>query len=185
MGTLAGIGGQLGQYMAGAGTAGSLASRSLGWGALATGVDVAANTALGIEGFQQGQYRSDTLRQAAGDVRLAGQIEESASKARYTRLGAEQKVAQAANGIQVDSGSAEAVRDSTAAVGAMDAAMIHYNAMREAFGMDVEANLAKRAGRTALIQGAAGAGVSFLSGTRSLGDKWLQYKRNIGGPTYG
>ncbi len=170
---------ELGQNPAwGAGTAQGLAQRSLGYGALATGLDVGANVAAGVEAYNAASYGSKVLREGAGQVRLAGQIEEGEVKSQFTRLEAQQKVAQAANGIDVDSKSAVAVRDATARIGALDAAMVHYNAAREAYGLDTQAALTKRAGTSAAVRGVAGAGLSFLSGSRALGEKWNAYKQS-------
>lgn len=178
MGALSNMGAQAGSMFAGSGSAEELARRSLGWGALATGLDVGANIGAGVEGYMRGKYGASILRSNAQAVRAAGQYEESAAKAGTTRTVAEQTVAQAANGIDVGSGSALAVRDATEAIGAMDAAMIHYNAQREAFGLDVEANLLKRAGTSALVRGGVGAAGSFLSGASALSDKWAAYRRS-------
>lgn len=178
MGILQQSGAALGSWYAGPGTALSSAQSSLEWGALATGLDVGANIAAGIEGAQAMAYRAKLAREGAGATRLAGQAAESAVKADTTRTVAAQRAAQAASGVDVDSKSAEAVRDATAQVGALDAAMIHYNAAREAYGLDASAAMYKRAGRSALVKGAVGAGLSFLGGARSLGDKWDAYRRS-------
>lgn len=176
MGFLNNIGETLGAGFAGPGTADALARRSLGLGALATGLDMSAQVAQGVEAYSANQYRAKLLGEAAGSTRLAGQYAESALKGRFTRLEADQKVAQAANGIDVNSTSAQAVRQATADVGAMDAAMLHYNAAREAFGYEESAALARRAGTNALVKGAVGAGVTFLGGASSLADKWRTYQ---------
>lgn len=175
------LGSQIGQSFAGTGTAEQLAQRSLGWGALATGIDISSNVASGVAGFQQAQYAAKVAGQNAAAIRQAGQYEESAVKGKFTRLEASQKVAQAANGIDVNSRSAESVRDATAEIGAMDAAMIHYNASREAFGEEAKASLYKRAGAGALAGGLVRAGGSFLSGASSLSGRWLAYKNNVPG----
>lgn len=178
MGALGNIGTDVGQWMAGGTGASSLAERSMAWGALATGLDVGANVAQGVEGFMRGRYMAGVAKEGAEAARYAGGVAESAVKARTTRTIAEQKVAQAANNVDVGSRTAESVRQATADVGALDAAMIHYNTAREAYGLEEQANLLKRAGTGALIKGAVGAGVSFLSGANSLADKWLAYQRS-------
>lgn len=176
MGALGNLGAQTGAMFAGAGTAEELARRSLGWGSLATGLDVGANIGAGVEGYMRGKYGAKVLKGNAQAVRAAGQYEESAAKAGTTRTIAEQTVAQAANGIDINSGSAVAVRDATQAIGDLDAAMIHYNAQREAFGLDVDAAMMKRAGASALVRGGVGAAGSFLSGASALSDKWARYQ---------
>src|SRR5882757_2857353 len=130
----------------------------------------------GIGQAQQYGYAAKVAGQNAEAALSAGQQAESASKMKYGALGAEQKATQAANGIQVTSGSAEAVRHSTEEIGAMDAALIHYNAARQAFGESTQASLYKSAAKGALVKGVTGAATSFLGGASALSDKWLQYK---------
>ncbi len=181
MGTLSEMGAGIGQQWAGGTDAASLARRSMGYGALATGLDVGANIGAGIGAVQQSQYAAKNLNQQSEAVRRAGQYEESAVKGKFTRLEATQKVTQAASGIDTNSKSAVAVRDATADIGAMDAAMVHFNAAREAYGLEKQASLIKRAGAYGAVRGVAGAATSFLSGASSLSDKWLAYKRNVPG----
>lgn len=159
-------------------TAAWSAGQSMKWGALSTGLEMGAEALQGIGGYQQARYAASLAREGAANTRAAGQYEESAIKGKTTRLVAEQKVAQAANGIDVNSGSAVAVRDATQDVGDLDAAMVHFNAMREAFGLDAQAALYKKAGTNSLIKGALGATSSFLSGASSLSDKWQAYKQS-------
>jgi len=178
MGFLANVGAQIGEAFAPAATAGGTAGASLGWGTLATGANIGANLAEGIGSAQRYDYAAKVSGQNAQAALLAGQQAESASKMKYGALEAEQKATQAANGIQVTSGSAEAVRHSTEEISAMDAALIHYNAARQAFGEETQASLYKTAAKGSLIKGALNAGVSFLSGVESLSDKALAYRRS-------
>ncbi len=176
MGTLSNLGASLSQAFAPAGTS---APATLGWGAAATGLAASSQILSGIADMQQANYASKVAGTNAGKARIEGQIAESALKGKYTQLGAEQKVAQAANGIEVESGSAQRVRQATADIGAMDAALLHYKAASEAFGYETEAALYKKAGKAALGKGVAGAGLSILGGASSLADKWATYK-NLG-----
>ncbi len=160
-------------------TAAGAADASMRYGALGTGLGMAGSVVQGIGGLQQGLFAARIAKQNALAALRAGQSAESMSKMKYGALEAEQKAAQAANGVQVDSGSPAAVRASTAALSNIDAAMIHYNAAREAFGERVQGELDKKAGVNALIGGVLGAGNDFLSGASSLSDKWARY-RNAG-----
>jgi len=157
-------------------TAGTAAAGATGASTLATGLSAAGSLLGGISGFQQSRYAADQAEINANLARTTGQREEEASKLKYGALGAEQKAAQAANGIDVDSGSAVAVRDSTAAVGALDAAMIHYKAARSAFGYEAQAKLDRAAAIGSLVKGTLGAGNSLLGGSNSLSEKWDAFK---------
>jgi len=178
VGFLGNWGAAVGQNFAGPATAQAAAQRSLAWGTLATGAQVAGNLAQGVEGLRAGQYAASVAGKNAARARLEGQIAESGQKMRTTAAVSEAKAAQAGNGIDVNSKSAVAVRDAIATQGAMDAALIHYKAASEAYADEAQAALYKKAGRASLAKGVAGAGLSFLSGANSLSDKWLQYQRS-------
>ena len=119
----------------------------------------------------------------ADAARQAGAYAESASKLRYGQLIGEQKAGQAASGFDVAGQSAQGVRAGTQMVGDMDAAMIHYNAARQAYGEEVQAMSLKaqaqadRLGAVGAITGglARGAG-SLLGGAAGLSEKWAQFK---------
>lgn len=176
MGFLQQAGGAIGSAFAPSATASGAAAQSLGMGTLATGVNVASNIIGGIGGLEQGQFAASVAGRNSGNALLAGQEAEEASKLKYGGLEAKQTVAQAANGVQVGSGSAAATKTSTELVSSMDAALIHYNAATQAFGEAEQGSLDRAAGKGALAKGVFGAGASFLSGANSLSDKWLQYK---------
>lgn len=176
MGVLNQVGAELGQSFAPTATANSAAGASLGLGTLSTGVNVAANIASGIGGAQQAGFQAKIAEGNADAALLAGQQAGSASKMKYGSLEAKQTVAQAANGVQVNEGSAAKTVQSTEMISNMDAALIHYNAARAAFGDNLQASVDKASGKGALAKGVFGAGASFLSGAQSLSDKWLQYQ---------
>lgn len=176
MGVLNQVGASIGQAFAPSATASGAAAASLGYGTMATGINVAGQVAAGIGGLQQANFLSKIAGQNSEAALLAGQQAESASKMKYGALEAKQIVAQAANGVQVREGSAEKVVQSTEAISSMDAALIHYNAARQAYGEALQSKVYKAAGQGALAKGIFGAGTSFLSGAQSLSDKWLQYK---------
>lgn len=172
----------------GYGTAAQAGASSINWGTASTGLGATGDFLQGIGQFQQAGYASQVAannasiaRQNAGSALAAGSYEESASKERTGQLIGEQKAAQGANGVDVNVGSPVAVRQSTANVGALDAAMIHYNAARQAFGEDAQANtdeaqskLDKMAGQNAVYGGLFKAGGTLLSGASSLSSKYAQ-----------
>lgn len=176
MGFLNQAGADIGAAFSPSATASGAAAQALGYGTLATGVNIGANVAAGIGGLQQAEFASKVASGNSAAALLAGQEQESASKMRYGGLEARQVTAQAANGVQVREGSAQAAVDSTEAISSMDAALIHYNAAREAFGLSTQAAVDKAAGAGAVAKGVLGATASFLSGAQSLSDKALQFK---------
>jgi hypothetical protein len=172
----ASMGANIGKAFSPVATAGGAAGQSLGYGTVATGVNVAANISQGLGGLEQANFQSKVASGNASAALLSGQEQESASKMKYGGLEAKQVVSEAANGVQVRSGSAQAVVNSTEQVSQMDAALIHYNAARQAYGDQLQATVDKKAGQGALAKGVFGAGTSFLSGAQGLSDKWLQYQ---------
>lgn len=176
MGILNQAGAELGQAFAPSATANGAAAASLGYGTMATGINVASNIAAGVGGMQQADFQAKLAGDNSAAALLAGQEAESASKMKYGGLEAKQIVEQAANGVQVREGSAAKTVASTEAISSMDAALIHFNAARQAYGESLQASVDKSAGKGALAKGVFGAGASFLSGAQSLSDKWLQYK---------
>lgn len=170
--------------------AASAAQGSMNFGQASTGLTAVSDLLGGIGGQQQYNYRAQVAnnnaaieRNNADATRAAGVVEESNSKLRTGMTMAAQKAAQAANGVDVNVGSAAQVRQSTANVGAIDAAMIHYNAARAAFGQqalaanyDAQAKLDRKAGTGALTEGLFKAGSSVLSGASSLSEKYAQFK---------
>ena len=171
------------------GGAGQAAQNSLGWGTASTGLDTVGALMSGFGGFQQGQYQAQVARnnaaiatQNANQALQAGSYEESASKLRTgLTIGAE-KAAQGANNIDVNVGSPVQVRASTATIGAMDAAMIHYNAAKQAYGDQIQATSANAQSRLdqmsavgSLVGGGFKAASSLLSGASSLSSKWANY----------
>lgn len=176
MGFLNQVGGAIGSAFSPPATALGAAQESMNLGTIATGVNAVAPIISAVGSKQQADFQANIADQNAQAALLAGQEAGSASKMRYGALEARQKVAQAANGVQVNSGSALATRQSTEEISNMDAALIHYNAAREAYAQSTQASLDRAAGKGAIARGVLGAGASFLSGAQSLSDKWLQYK---------
>ena len=89
--------------------------------------------------------------------------------------------------MDVNVGSAAAVRQSTATVGAMDAAMIHYNAARAAYGQEVEASsleaqskMDQRAAQGALEGGLFKAGSSLLATSTNLSSRYAGWQLQAG-----
>lgn len=75
-----------------------------------------------------------------------------------------QRAGLAAQGIDVNSGSASDVQSSTAAMAAQDALTVKNNAWREAWGYKVQANQATLGGQFAKIGGDAAANSTLLTG---------------------
>lgn len=178
MGILNQVGANMTQMLVPGTSAQSLAGASLTRGAVGTGMEVGGSILSGVGGYQQAQYQAKLAGRNAQNAQLAGDYAEESSKMRYGALGSQQKADAAARGVSVDSSSVANTLRSTAEIGGLDAAMIHYNAMREAYGLTSQAAVDKSVGRNAVVGGILKAGTSFLSGAQSVSDKWLQYQRS-------
>jgi hypothetical protein len=178
MGILNQIGTTATQMLVPGTSAQSLADASITRGAVGTGMEAGGDLLQGVGGYQQALYQAKLAGRNAENVQASGDYQEEASKMRYGALGAQQKADAAARGVSVDSTSVANTLKSTAEIGGLDAAMIHFNAMREAYGLTSQAAVDKAAGRNAAVGGILKAGTSFLSGAQSVSDKWLAYQRS-------
>lgn len=170
------------------------AGLSLGGGLLSAFGDVASGQAQA----QQLNYRAQiaknnaAIQQAnASNALAAGNVAESTSKLQTGQAVARERAAQAANGFDVSVGANPATRESTQTVGAMEAANIHYNAARQAYGYSVEAaNETAQAGAdeqgagNAEIGGFAKAATTLLGSASSVAAKYRQYQLGVNAPSY-
>lgn len=95
---------------------------------------------------QEGDFSSDTLtsnavfkNQTAQETINAGDTSADWQRVRTGQDIGTQRTAQAANGIDVNSGSAAQLQDDTSMIGELDALTIQNNAAREAYGYKVQA----------------------------------------------
>lgn len=158
-----------------------------------------ASTLLGVIGSQfsgsakynASQYQAQVAENNARISQLNKEYELAAGKTsaenQMLKTGSmisSQKAGQAASGIDVNTGSAVDVRASTAELGALDASTIMNNAMKRAFGYDVQkASFQDEAAlkhQTAAYQDTAtnlDIASSLISGVSSVSDKWSKFKQ--------
>lgn len=173
------------------GQAAQIAQSALQWGALATGVGAAGEYASGVGASQQYLYQAQvaannaqiTRENATSGLATAGYAE-SAQKMETGQLVSTQRAAQSANGVDVAIGSPLAVRESTMSLGAMDSAVLHFNAAKAAYGLDAEAanldtqsSLYRAAASNAKRVGASKAFSTILAGATSISGKMSQYQQ--------
>jgi hypothetical protein len=145
---------------------------------LGTGLNIFSSLKSGSAKSKEAKYRAQLAEEGANATRLAGNVEEGNLKAQYTRRIAEQTTAYAANGIDVASPVVGRVHDATQLAGDLDAAVLHYNAAREAYGLDTEAALYRKAAKNAKTTGFLNAATSLLSGASSLSGKWGAFQQS-------
>jgi hypothetical protein len=140
-------------------------------------------------GYKAGiaKQNAQIAKQNADYARKVGEVEAQRQGMETRFTVGKQKVAQAASGLDVDSGSAVDVRESTGDIGRQDQAVTRANAARKAYGFEVEAaekeaeaTMMEYAGKSSKKAGLLGAASSLLGGASSVSGKWLQYKQNFG-----
>lgn len=145
-----------------------------------TAVATAGTVVAGVNQSNMQRYQAKIAernaaieRNAAQDALERGRIEEQRQyRKNAQRLGA-QRAAMAANGIEVDFGSALDLQTDTKQVGWEDAQTIRENSMREAKGYEIrawnseaEASAKRSAASATLFQTAFDAGSTMLSGAQ-------------------
>lgn len=168
----------------------SAVNSAMGWGRFGTAAEGAGAVLSGIGGAQLANYQSRVAannaiiaRQNAQAAIQAGEYAGSVALERAGQEVGQQRTGYGASNIDVNVGSAKAVQESTHELGAMDAAMIHYNAARGAHASTVEANalraqsqLYQRAGIGEFAKGLGLGGAALLSGGAGLASKWAQFQ---------
>lgn len=144
----------------------------------AAGIAAAGSIVSGVNQANQMRYSARVAdanaamdRAAAQDALDRGAKEEQRQYRKTAQLLGAQRAAMAANGLEVDFGSAAAIQTDTKTIGWEDAATIRENATREAKGYEISAAnnndkaVASRAGaKAAIIGGVFDAGSTMLSG---------------------
>lgn len=178
---LLGFGGEA--SLAGIGTAASTLSSIVGGiGSIASGNASAAaskyNSQLAAQNAQIAQQNATWASQAGEQ-----QVGEQSQKTRAT-VGAI-KAAQAANNLDVNSGSAVDVRSSAAALGELSALNIRSNAARTAYGdltqqasYSAQSKLDTFSADQEQLAGEVGAGTSVLGGVGNAGLNFAKYLNN-------
>lgn len=161
-----------------AAAAGSASALTIASTALSAGAAIYGGVAANQAGKYQAKVANMNAAQAdrnAQNALIAGNEKESRLKMQVGRTIASQRAAEAANGVDVDIGSAVDIANSSQLEGAADAATLHWQAMQEAFGYSQEAwsdranaKMAKAEGRNKLIGSVFSASGSLLSGASSL-----------------
>jgi len=108
----------------------------------------------------------------AEDATARGELAEYEARIKGRRLLGKQRVASAASGVLVDSGSTLDVLQDTAALNEMDALTVRHNAALEAYGYETEAEQFKSEARLARMSKRSPgrrAVVSLLGGGSSFG----------------
>lgn len=166
----------------------------MGWAGIATQLTGAGVNAIAASSAAAGQ--KSKLESAASAELLNAQMYESAAQQELRRgigeqqavqrrtanLKADQKVALAANGIDLGSGSAVNILTTTDYMGELDANMTHANSVRSAFGLRRQAQTSKnqadafKSSANGIDPGMAGF-TSLLSDASTVASSWYSAKK--------
>lgn len=124
---------------------------------------------------------------------LSGQTQEQTSDLKTAQTFGAQRAAMAANGVDISSsGSAIDVLSTTKYLGARDALTIHDNALRQAWGYQVQATTAQNSANfmkyaASNISPASGAFSSILGSSGQVAQKWYDLNKSgaLGGNSKG
>jgi hypothetical protein len=168
-----------------------MAAASLALGAVGTGASVIGQGQQAAAQAGQANYMAQVARNnqiiAQRNATLAtqqGQVQEDRQQLKTAQLLGSQRAALAAQGGDVNAGSDLDILGDTARAGASDAQTIHYNAMLQAYGHQLEADAA--GGQANLYSANAantmanlpfGIGSSLLGGASSLSGRWAGYRQ--------
>jgi hypothetical protein len=124
---------------------------------------------------EAGQYQAEVAQQnaeldehRAAQASQIGAIEEERHRAKVRQMAGSQRANLAAQGIDLQSGTAEALVDETYTMGEVDALTIRYNAQQEAWGYRTSAVNERNSGRFAKWGGKRQATGTYLSTAASM-----------------
>lgn len=161
----------------------SIGTTIAGGGVAAYGAAAKGSADQAMYGYQAGvaQLNARIAKQNADYTREAGGTVAYQSGLRTGQQVGQQKVAQSASGIDVNTGSAAKVRADTLQLGQLDQGTIHTNYAKKAYGFEVEAATKEAEAGADLIAGsqakkAANINVAstILGTVSSVSSKWMQ-----------
>lgn len=169
-------------------------------GQAAYAAGVARNNAIIAD--QQAESARAFAERSALDAEARGIAEEQRVRRQTAQLVGRQRAVLAANGVQVDAGSALDITTDSKAIGEIDALTVRSNAAREALGYreqgaqdayalqlrgrgyESEAVLADYAGANAAAQGRSAVAGTLITGATSVASKWYDYSKVSGTSSY-
>lgn len=169
--------------------AASSAASGLGGLLSASGAEAKGGAEAAQYNYQAGvaKLNASIAKQNADYTRTAGGTAAFQSGLKTGAIVGQQTVAQGASGIDVNSGSAKAVRDTTTQLGQYDQDLIRTNYAKRAYGYEVEATSKEAeagadviAGQQARRAGDISAEASILGTVSSVAGKWYGASPSVG-----
>lgn len=140
--------------------------------AAAVPIMMAASTALSVgSAIGQANYQNKvaennalSARYAADDALARGAVEEQQQRAKTRAIQGQQRAALAANGIDATTGTGSLLLTDSAGFGEFDALTVRNNAMKQAYGLNTQANNMLAEGKAAKSAGINAAFGTLLTG---------------------
>lgn len=143
---------------------------------IAGGVGSAVSAAGAIEQGQavanEAKYNSQVAANNATYASAAGTAQAGAESMKNANVAGRVKAAQAANGVDVNSGSTVDVQEGTREAGNIDTQTTENNALLQAYGYQQTSTLQKNEAEEAPIGADIGAAGGLLGNASSIGFKW-------------
>lgn len=117
------------------------------------------------------KYNAEVADMQAKDAINRGNIEAEKQRLKAQQVAGAQRAAMGASGAQVDSGSFSNILLDTATTGEKDAQTIRTNAMRQAWGLESQAEIDLYQGKQAKSAGYMAAGGTLLTGASSTANR--------------
>lgn len=174
--------------------AASSAATLAGGAVAAYGAEAKGGADRAMYNYQSGvaKLNASIARQNADYTRTAGETAAYQSGLKTADVVGKQTVAQAASGVDVNSGSPKDIRDTTTKLGQVDQSLIRTNYAKKAYGYDVEAVTKNTeayadtvAGSQAKKAGDISAASSILGSVASVSGKWYGASSAFGGASSG
>lgn len=123
------------------------------------------------------QRNAQARRADAKNVRYLGGLNSDVARRQGKALAGSQRVALAANGVDLSSGTPSDILTQTAGLSELDARTIENNAMRQAWGMDVEADQMDYQAKLAKKNAKIGLFGSILGAATSAGQGYMDWQK--------
>jgi len=149
-------------------------SASLALGGVSTVLSTLSQYRAGESSKIQAETQARVQDRAAQDSRDRGESQKDALAIQTGQLLGSQRVAQAANGVELSSGSALEIREDTAVQSARDSLKIGQDAEIEALNLRTQAGINRQAASN--ISPGTAAATTFIGGASQFADRWYTYK---------
>jgi hypothetical protein len=164
----------------------SLGASVIGGGVSAMGASATADANSSYNAYKAGVARNNAIiaERNAVEATHAGEVAASTNDMKTRTTIGTQIVNQAANGLDVGSGTNKLIQDSARDLGHLDTLTILHNAAKNAAGFraqgmnfTAESLLDDAAAKNAKTAGEYSVATSLLGGASSFSDKWLGYQQ--------